>query len=96
MDTYTHTHDERREQRARRYVLALRSFYLHLILYAAVMALLFVIDWLGGPGWWFVWPLLGWGIGVAMHGISVFGIGGLFDEAWQERKTQEVLEQERR
>jgi hypothetical protein len=31
-----------------------------------------------------------------MHGISVFGIGGLFGEAWQERKTQEVLEQERR
>jgi fatty acid desaturase len=96
MDTYTHTHDERREQRARRSVPALRSFYLHAILYAAVMALLFAIDWLGGPGWWFVWPLLGWGIGVAMHGISVFGIGGLFGEAWQERKTQEMLEQERR
>jgi hypothetical protein len=31
-----------------------------------------------------------------MHGIGVFGIGGLFGEAWQERKTQEMLEQERR
>lgn len=23
--------------------------------------------------WWFYWPILGWGLGVAMQGVSVYG-----------------------
>jgi len=33
---------------------------------------LFAIDWLTGGGWWFYWPMLGWGVGLAIHGMSVF------------------------
>lgn len=89
-----HQNDTQREQRARQYVHALRGFYFHLIVSTAIMSLLFALDWLGGPGWWFFWPLLGWGIGVALHAVAIFGIGGLFGSAWEDRKTREVMEQE--
>lgn len=45
-----------------------QGFRIHFIVYAAVNALLFVIDMLTSPGvYWFQWPLLGWGIGVLGH-----------------------------
>lgn len=52
----------------------IRGFYQHLVTYLIVNAVLFVINRLTSPGYfWFVWPLLGWGIGVALHAVSVFG-----------------------
>ncbi len=48
-----------------------RPFLIHLIVFVAVMTLLFVIDMLTSPGtYWFQWPLLGWGIGVLGHGYA--------------------------
>ncbi len=48
-----------------------RPFVIHLIVFGAVMALLFVIDMLTSPGtYWFQWPLIGWGIGVLGHGYA--------------------------
>ncbi len=48
------------------------SFYSHAAIYVAVNLLLLVIDALTGPGWWFYWGLLGWGIGLVAHGCGVF------------------------
>ena len=40
-------------------------FLIHLAVYAGVNLLLFIINMLTNPGTiWFVWPLVGWGIGV--------------------------------
>jgi hypothetical protein len=46
----------------------------HAAQYLAVMALLVLIWALTGAGaFWPVWPMLGWGIGVAAHAASVHG-----------------------
>jgi len=50
----------------------IKEFFEHLGSYVVVNAALFVIDWLTGGGWWFYWPMLGWGVGLAIHGMSVF------------------------
>lgn len=50
----------------------LKAFFEHLGSYLIVNTTLFSIDWLSGGGWWFHWPLLGWGVGLAFHGMSVF------------------------
>lgn len=48
------------------------SFRVHFIVFSAVNILLFVIDMLTGPGtYWFQWPLLGWGIGLLGHALSL-------------------------
>jgi hypothetical protein len=47
------------------------AFKVHLLIYCAVMALLLVI-WAGsGAGYfWPMWPALGWGVGLAAHGVG--------------------------
>jgi hypothetical protein len=82
--------DEKYE-RARKRVAELKGFYGHFAIYSGTMLLLFCIDFLTGGGWWFYWPLLGWGIGVLAHAISVFGIDGIFGSEWEEKKIRELM-----
>ncbi len=78
-------------RRAEKRVEELRGFYVHCIVYVAVNGLLLCLNYFQSPGhWWFQWPLLGWGIGLAMNGLSVWK-NGLFGEAWKERKVEELM-----
>ena len=38
--------------------------------------------------WWFYWPMLGTGIGVAITGIVLLGIGGIFGAEWERREIE--------
>lgn len=49
------------------------GFLVHAVVYAAVMLLLLIINLLTSPGnLWVIWPLLGWGLAVTLHGARVF------------------------
>ncbi|MCP2727637.1 2TM domain-containing protein [Limnofasciculus baicalensis] len=78
-------------RRAKRRVAAIKGFYIHLIAYIAVITLLFFIDFLTPGGWWFYWALLGWGIGIIAHALTIFGITGLFGSDWEEKKIAELM-----
>ncbi len=43
----------------------------HVLLYVVVNAIFIVIDAATPGGWWFFWPLLGWGMGLLAHAINV-------------------------
>lgn len=52
------------------------GWYVHAVVYALVNLLLFAISEYGfGSRSWSVFPLLGWGVGLALHGISAFMLG---------------------
>ena len=54
-----------------------RSFKIHLTLYLVVNVFLVGV-WAasGGGGFWPIWPILGWGVGVAVHGAPLLaGVG---------------------
>ena len=51
---------------------AVHGFYTHLTIYAIVNGSLLALNLLAGGPAWAVWPLMGWGIGLAAHGIVVF------------------------
>jgi len=60
-------------QQARRRAEAKYDFFKHAGVYAAVMALLVVINMVTSPqSFWFIWPLIGWGFAVALHGVRVY------------------------
>ena len=85
--------EDERYQRAYRRVQAIRGFYIHLVVYILVNIGLFVLNLLVAPGsLWFYWPLLGWGIGLLAHGVSVFGAWRLFGKEWEEREIRKILE----
>jgi len=49
------------------------GFFIHLVVFIAVNALLFAINQRTTPGMsWFAFPLGGWAIGLAIHGLAVF------------------------
>jgi 2TM domain len=77
---------------ARRYVRRKRIFYTVLAIWIALSLMWFAIDMLeGGEGTWFYWPMLGTGIGVAITGIVLLGIGGLFGTDWERREMDKYL-----
>jgi hypothetical protein len=49
------------------------GFFIHLLVYVLVNALLVAINLSTSTAHlWFKWPLLGWGVGVLLHGLAVF------------------------
>lgn len=52
---------------------AVRGFMVHAYVYVGVNILLFILNIVDTPHQlWFIWPLAGWGIGLAVHGFLVF------------------------
>lgn len=90
-------YDERYE-RAKKRVRELKEFYQHLFVYIGVNSFLFILNLVTSTEhWWFIYPLLGWGIGLAAHAISVFFSGGvIFNEAWEERKIKKYMDKDNR
>ena len=88
--------EDQRYDRAHARVQELKGLYTHATAYVLVNIGLFVINLLTGGGWWFYWPLLGWGIGLGIHALSVFTFGGgPFGRDWEERKTRELMDRDR-
>lgn len=80
---------------AKRKVARLRGFYTHLAVYLAVNMLLFLIDTITSPDTlWFFWPLMGWGIGIALHAVLVFSNAGRLGAEWEERRIRKIMENE--
>jgi hypothetical protein len=84
------------EALAHRRAQAKLGWYLHAAAYLLVNAVMFALsDRAFGTRPWSVYPLLGWGLGVVMHGISVFALGsgsGLRERMVQ--RERDALERE--
>jgi transcriptional regulator with XRE-family HTH domain len=77
------------------HVRRVKGFYLHLTQYVVVIAVLAAVNLIGYPSyWWFVWPALGWGLGVAAHGAAVFDILPFLNGAWEKRQVEKYLGRE--
>jgi hypothetical protein len=50
-----------------------RAFYRHVMIYVLVNVLLAAVNLLKDPNHlWFQWGMLGWGIGLLVHGLKVY------------------------
>lgn len=69
--------DERIERLARRRAGAKMGWLIHALVYVCVNAGLALIAWQTGRTW-HLYPLTGWGLGLAIHGLAVWlGSGGI-------------------
>jgi hypothetical protein len=81
-----------KERAATEYVRDIKAFYINLWSYGIVMAVLLAINLLTGPSYiWVVWPALGWGIGVLMHGLTVFEVFSFFGADWERKQVEKRL-----
>jgi hypothetical protein len=84
---------------ARKRAGAKMGWYIHATVYVLVNLMLFAISEFGpGQKRWSIYPLLGWGLGLALHGVSVFllGTGAGFRERLVERERQRLLREQDR
>lgn len=89
------TEQQTRYQWARKRVEDLKGFYTHLAVYAAVNTFLFLINWISNSGdWWFLYPLIGWGIAIVIHAAVLFGIEGHLGKDWEARKLRELMDED--
>jgi len=82
-------------ERAQKHVKNVRDFFYHLMVYVLVCAMMVVIDRLGGANSGFAgldfayWIILGWGFGVAGHGVSVFFDDYMVHKRYDEEKWRD-------
>lgn len=80
------------EQQALEYVRDVKGFYSHLVTFIVVMILLFLVNLMTSPDFlWATWTLIGWGIGVFAHGVSVFEVFNMLDSNWEKRAVEKRL-----
>ena len=79
------------ETLARRRASATLGWYVHAAAFVLVNALLFAMSrYAFGTRPWSVYPLLGWGLGLVLHGVSVFLLGS--GDGLRERMVQRERE----
>ena len=92
----TPTTEAELERLARRRAGAKMGWYIHATVYIAVNLLLAVLSSASGRHW-AVFPALGWGLGLAIHGIVVFiaaGGGGLHERLVQQERERLKLQRD--
>ena len=76
-------------QRASKRVKDLKEFYSNLISYCLVIPFLIFINLrFSSDYYWFWWPMFGWGLGLSLNAIKVFGISS----NWEEKQIQKILD----
>jgi len=60
---------DQQERRARARQRRVRDFFYHLVVYAFVLAILFLVSGVSGA---LVWLLVIWGFALAMHGVYAY------------------------
>jgi hypothetical protein len=76
---------------AKAHVAALKGFYIHLFVFAAVMTVLIAADFNDTASWWVQWPLIGWGLGILGHAYLVFSPPKAAHGGWEQRKIKELM-----
>ncbi|RPH93688.1 MAG: hypothetical protein EHM72_16135 [Calditrichaeota bacterium] len=89
------TDEEKLYEEAREIVEAKKGFYIHFIIYvimSGVMYLVWRFTWTGYR--WYIWPILGWGVGVLFHFLAVFFFSESSD--WDKKAIEKEVERLKR
>ena len=82
-------------QRAKKRVEAIKGFYGNLATYCIVIPILIYINYNTTSFPWAVFPTLGWGFGLLMHGMEAYGYNPIFGKGWERRKIREYMDDDR-
>ncbi|CAM5306944.1 hypothetical protein TMEC54S_01121 [Thauera mechernichensis] len=80
------------EQLALFRVRKIKGFYIHLAQYLVVIAGLGVFNLVSNPHkLWFLWPALGWGVGILAHAVRTFHWLPFLGAEWERKQVQKQL-----
>ena len=74
------------------HVRKLKWFYMHLAQYVIVISFLFIVNLRTSPHFiWAIFPTLGWGIAVLLHGLRVFDRIPFLNGEWERAQVEKYL-----
>lgn len=83
-------------RKAQKKVEDIKGFYGNLTSYIVVNIGLAALNLITSPSHlWFLYPAIGWGIGVAVHGMTVFNYMPFLGSDWEEKKIRELMEKDK-
>lgn len=95
MERPSDSENDKKYARARKRIESIKGFYQHLVAYCLFTPFIIFINY--KTYWdykWFWFSILGWGLGLVIHGIVVFIHKGAFGSGWEERKIEELMRKE--
>jgi len=100
MDNYN-----KKLERAEKRVKDIKGFYTHALVYVLVNIFIAVAHYIVEhrfvpdgdlSGWSYLTTPVGWGVGLLVHGLWVFGLGGNnFLRSWEKRKIDQLMKEEK-
>lgn len=94
--------EQKRLDRAKKRVKKIKGFYSHALVYVVINLMIVVInvqDLEPGESYFQYknfFTLFFWGIGLAVHGLSVFLPDFILGQKWEERKIKEIMERDKK
>lgn len=86
--------DDKRYQKAKERVEAVKGFYGNLIAYCIVIPCLAILNYNTTSFPWVIFPILGWGFGLLTHGMEAFGYNPILGKNWEEKKLRELMDKD--
>lgn len=80
---------QRIEREAIEFIKGIKEFYSHFgmyLIFAIVFSYAFGLD-----NQMILWGIIGWGIGVIIHGLNVYEVINLFGPKWEKRQIEKRL-----
>jgi sensor histidine kinase YesM len=94
METQASYIKDKRYQKAKERVEAIKGFYGNLTAYIIVIPFLVWLNFRTTDFPWVIFPIVFWGIGVATHGLEAHGYNPLWGKRWEERKIRELMDKD--
>ena len=94
METQASYIKDKRYQKAKERVEAIKGFYGNLTAYVLVIPFLVWLNFETTDFPWFIFPAVFWGIGVTVHGLEAHGYNPIWGKRWEERKIRELMDQD--
>lgn len=86
--------NDRDFDKVKRRVAAKREFVIHMFIWFGCSFFLFLLNMITSAHFpWFLFPTLGWGLGVFIHYLTVFGFPFMsnFERRWEQREIDREL-----
>jgi len=89
METQGEYISDKRYEKAKERVESIKKFYGNLLAYCIVIPFLVYLNYQTTGFPWVLFPVLGWGFGLTMHGLQAFGYDLMWGKRWEEKKMRE-------
>ena len=84
------------EEAAFRTVKKEKRFYKHFGTWLIFSVFFILLNYFTSRGeFWAIYPIMGWGVGVASHALGVFGLPG-FGKSWEAKRYEKEMERYRK